>query len=38
MPMSYPQFRDYASRNFQTVAVVRDPAFGPFEIMRRIGS
>lgn len=37
-PMSYPQFRDYASRNFQTVAVVRDPAFGPFEIMRRIGS
>jgi hypothetical protein len=38
MPMNYPAFREYALHNFTTVAVVRDPMFGPFDIMRRIGS
>ena len=35
LPMRYPQFRDYARRNFQTVARIRDPQAGIFEIMRR---
>ncbi len=34
--MSYPQFRQYALQNFTTVARVRDPLFGQFEIMRRV--
>jgi hypothetical protein len=38
LPMNYAPFRDYAQRTFKTVAVVRDPMFGAFEIMRRIGS
>jgi hypothetical protein len=36
LPMRYPQFRDYAVKNFQTVARIRDPQQGVFEIMRRV--
>ena len=36
LPMRYPQFRDYARQNFQTVARIRDPQQGVFEVMRRI--
>ena len=35
-PLRYPQFRDYAQRNFRTVARIRDPQQGVFEIMRRV--
>ena len=35
IPMTYPQFREYAQRNFQTVARIRDPEDGIFEILRR---
>jgi len=36
LPMRYPQFREYASRNFHTVARIRDPEEGIFEIMQRV--
>jgi len=36
IPMGYPQFREYAQRNFQTVQRIRDPEEGVFEIMRRV--
>lgn len=35
IPMRYPPFREYMLKNFQTVARVRDPQEGVFEIMRR---
>jgi hypothetical protein len=34
-PLRYPQFREYARENFQTVARVRDPQQGVFEILQR---
>jgi hypothetical protein len=36
LPMRYPKFREYAQRTFRSVARVRDPEVGVFEIMRRI--
>ncbi len=35
LPMRYPQFREYVRQNYRTVARVRDPREGVFEIMRR---